>query len=77
MNDNKSKLPDFKELTSMGGKLFNGIKGAINEIVYDYKKKRETVADKKPKAAPKQAAEPAEKKKPAAKKPAAKTAKKE
>ena len=70
MSDFKSKLPDFKELVSMGGKLINGIKSAVGEIVDDYKKKREPVAEKEPaaKAAPKDAAEPAVKKTPAAKK---------
>jgi hypothetical protein len=40
MGDLKSKLPDLKELTSMSSKLFNGIKGAVTEIIHDYKEKR-------------------------------------
>lgn len=40
MGDFKSKLPDLKELTSMSSKLFNGIKGAVTEIIHDYKEKR-------------------------------------
>ncbi|TAL63772.1 MAG: hypothetical protein EPN84_04580 [Legionella sp.] len=40
MSDLKSKLPDFKELASMGSKLFKGIKGSVEEIIQDYKAKR-------------------------------------
>lgn len=40
MSDLKSKLPDMKELMSMGSKLFNGIKHSVQEIVHDYKEKR-------------------------------------
>jgi hypothetical protein len=40
MSDFKSMLPDLKELSSMGTKLFNGIKNSVNEIVQDYKLKR-------------------------------------
>ena len=68
MSDFKSKLPDFKELAAMGGKLFNGIKSAVGEIVEDYKKKREP-------ATPNKTDEPAAKKT-ASKKPAEKTSKK-
>lgn len=77
MSDFKSKLPDLNELASMGGKLFNGIKGAVNEIIDDYKKKRAPVAETKPAAdtATKEVVEPvvkaekpAVKKKPVAKK---------
>ncbi|CAM2977185.1 hypothetical protein [Legionella worsleiensis] len=41
MNDFKSKLPDLKELSSMGSKLFKGIKSSVEEIIQDYKQKRE------------------------------------
>jgi hypothetical protein len=41
MSDFKSKLPDLKELGSMTSKLFNGIKSSVNEIIHDYKEKRE------------------------------------
>lgn len=41
MGDFKSKLPDLKELGSMTNKLFHGIKSSVNEIVQDYKQKRE------------------------------------
>lgn len=41
MGDFKSKLPDLNELGSMAGKLFKGLKSSVNEIVDDYKKKRE------------------------------------
>lgn len=66
MSDFKSKLPDFKELTSMTSKLFKGIKSSVEEIIKDYKDKRaeaevkEEVAEKKP--ASKKAAEEPEKK---------------
>ncbi len=40
MSDNKSKLPDFKEISSMAGKLFNDVKTSVCEIIDDYKKKR-------------------------------------
>lgn len=40
MSDDKSKLPDFKELTTMASKLFKGIKDSIDEIIHDYKEKR-------------------------------------
>jgi Sec-independent protein translocase protein TatA len=42
MGDFKSKLPDLKELGSMAGKLYKGIKGSMTEIVADYKEKRAT-----------------------------------
>lgn len=42
MSDFKSKLPDLKELGSMANKLFNGIKNSVDEIVKDYKQKRES-----------------------------------
>lgn len=41
MGDFKSKLPDLQELGSMTGKLYKGIKTSIQEIICDYKKKRE------------------------------------
>ncbi len=40
MSDFKSKLPDFKELTSMTSKLYKGIKSSVQEIIQDYKEKR-------------------------------------
>jgi hypothetical protein len=40
MSDLKSMLPDLKELTSMTGKLFHGIKNTVEEIIEDYKQKR-------------------------------------
>ena len=48
MSDFKSKLPDLKELASMTGKLFTDIKHSVSGIIEEYKKKRATVADKKP-----------------------------
>lgn len=47
MNDFKSKLPDLKELGSMTEKLFRSIKSGVNEIIEDYKKKRETSGEMK------------------------------
>lgn len=41
MSDLRSKLPDLKEISSIAGKLFKDLKTSINEIVSDYKKKRE------------------------------------
>lgn len=40
MSDFKSKLPDFKELSSMTSKLYKGIKTSVEEIIKDYKQKR-------------------------------------
>lgn len=40
MNDLKSKLPDFQELTSMTMKLFGDVKKSVCEIMDDYKQKR-------------------------------------
>lgn len=40
MSDFKSRLPDFKELTSMTTKLYKGIKSSVEEIIQDYKQKR-------------------------------------
>jgi hypothetical protein len=51
MGDFKSKLPSFKELHSMSGKLFDGLKKSINDIVVEYKRNRESeepVAQKEP-----------------------------
>jgi hypothetical protein len=46
MSDFKSKLPDFKEVSSMAGKLFKDVKTSVAEIITDYKKKRaETTAN--------------------------------
>ncbi len=42
MSDFKSKLPDFKEVTSMAGKIFKDVKTSICEVIDDYKKKRAT-----------------------------------
>ncbi|PJE14861.1 hypothetical protein [Legionella sp.] len=44
MSDFKSKLPDFKEVTSMATKLFKDVKISVCEIIEDYKKKREKAA---------------------------------
>jgi hypothetical protein len=40
MSDMKSKLPDFKELASMTGKLYNDIKTSVGQIIQDYKDTR-------------------------------------
>ncbi|MGC1181985.1 hypothetical protein [Legionella sp.] len=40
MSDTKSKFPNFKELSSMTGKLFKDIKTSVGEIIEDYKKTR-------------------------------------
>ncbi len=47
MSDLKSKFPDLKELTSMGTKLYKGIKSSVEEIIHDYKEKRTTAVSKK------------------------------
>jgi Sec-independent protein translocase protein TatA len=39
MSDLKSKLPDFKELGDITGKLFKDIKNSVSEIINDYKQK--------------------------------------
>lgn len=52
MSDSKSKLPDFKEISSMAGKLFHDIKKSVGEIIVDYKKHRDEHPAPK-KAAPK------------------------
>ena len=48
MSDFKSKLPDLKELGSMANTLFNGIKNTVDEIVKDYKQKRESSEETTP-----------------------------
>lgn len=55
MSDLKSKLPDLKELTSMAGKLYNGVKTSVQEIIKDYQEKRQepAAAPKKDTAKPK------------------------
>lgn len=40
MNDFKSKLPDFQELTRFTGKFIKDVKDSVCEIVDEYKKKR-------------------------------------
>lgn len=40
MSGPKSKLPDFKEVTSMATKLFKDVKTSLTEIIVEYKKKR-------------------------------------
>lgn len=64
MSDIKSKIPDFKELASMTGKLYNDLKTSVGQIIKDYKDVREqsgveseTAEEVKPKAK-KAAAEP-------------------
>lgn len=61
MSDQKSKLPDFKELTSMTSKLFNDLKTSVKEIIHDYKAKRQDVSEPEEsaeKSTAKKAAEP-------------------
>ena len=41
MSDSKLKMPDFNELTSMAAKLFKDLKTSVNEIIDNYKEKRE------------------------------------
>ena len=41
MSDSKSKFPDFKEISTMTSKFFKDIKNSIEEIIGDYKKKRD------------------------------------
>ncbi len=43
MADLQSKMPDFKEISSMAGKLFNDVKTSICEIVKEYKEKHADV----------------------------------
>lgn len=66
MSEQKSKLPDMKELGDMAGKLFKDVKESISQIITNYKHKRTPSAThhKKPttaKAAPKASHEPKEK----------------
>jgi len=49
MSDLKSKLPDMKEVGSIATKLYKDLKTSVSEIIHDYKKKREEVAEVKPK----------------------------
>jgi len=44
MNDSKSKMPDFNELTSMATKLFKDVKTSVGQIIDEYKEKREKEA---------------------------------
>ena len=44
MSDLKSKLPDFKELGNMAGKLFKDIRSSVSEIVKEYKEKHPSAA---------------------------------
>ncbi len=39
MADQKSKLPDLSEITSMAGKFFNDVKTSISQIIDEYKAK--------------------------------------
>lgn len=39
MSDLKSKLPDLKELSEIGGKLFKDLKASVTEIITAYKRK--------------------------------------
>ena len=51
MSDLKSKLPDLKEITEIGSKLFKDIKTSVCEIISTYKKKHpstESVNKEKP-----------------------------
>jgi hypothetical protein len=61
MSDFKSKLPDFKELTSMTSKLYKGIKSSVQEIIRDYKQKRTEPETKSAEKAKKPTATPEEK----------------
>lgn len=46
MSDFMSKIPSLKELTSMTGKLVNGIKTSVGEIVEEYKKNHPPAPEK-------------------------------
>lgn len=37
MSENKSKMPDLKELAAMSSKLFTDIKDSVSQIIQDYK----------------------------------------
>lgn len=39
MADQKSKLPDLSEITSMAGKFFKDVKTSISQIIDEYKAK--------------------------------------
>lgn len=41
MNDKKSNMPDFKEISSMFGKFIRDAKSSICQIVDEYKAKRQ------------------------------------
>lgn len=45
MSNNRSKMPDFKEIAGMAGKLFRDFKKSVEEIVQDYKTKRSATTD--------------------------------
>lgn len=59
MAEQKSKLPDFNEITGMAGKLFGDIKSSITDIIKDYKEKHAVEATET--VAPAPQATPAEK----------------
>ena len=46
----KSKLPDFKEITEIATKVFEGIKKSITQAIHDFKEKRGTPSSSKPKS---------------------------
>ena len=57
-SNKKSKLPDFKEVTSMAGKLFHDMKKSVSEIIAEYKANHPNEpATEKPKAEKKPASE--------------------
>lgn len=60
MSDLKSKLPDMKEVGSIATKLYKDLRTSVTEIIHDYKKKREEVADLKTEEKPRK--KPSEKK---------------
>lgn len=45
MGDFKSKLPDFKEITSIATKLYKDMKTSVTEIIDEYKHKREAAEE--------------------------------
>jgi hypothetical protein len=71
MSDNKSKMPDFKELASMTSKFFKDMKASLGEIIQDYKKGRAQSEAKATKTAEK----PKAPEKPKTEKPEAKESK--
>ncbi|MFI4918504.1 MAG: hypothetical protein ACHP65_03010 [Legionellales bacterium] len=65
MSDFKSKLPDFKELTSMSCKFYKSLKAGVEEIIHDYKEKRATTeTSEKPAAEVTKESKPVKSKKP-------------